>query len=216
MGPIARPTKTLTRLSLLAASSSLILSACAAGPAAHEASDSPNGANGGPGEPLWSLIRPHCGQAFEGELVSARSGDDAFANEAVIVHIKHCEDSRLLMPLHVGDDHSRTWVLERHAWGVSLKHEHRDPDGSHQNTSRYGGVAALPATGNSLDFPVDDETLAMLPNSVGGYWTLSVDGDTLYYQVTREGAEDAFRLAFDLSEAVEPPDAPWGWDYILD
>jgi len=200
------------RLLPLVASASLALTACT-GPSPAQ----PEGETGSlqePGESFWSAIRPYCGQAYEGELVSARDGDDGFREQSVIVHIKQCEDSRLLMPLHVGDDHSRTWVLERQAWGVGLKHEHRDPDGSPQAVSRYGGLARPPADDTTLTFPVDEETLAMLPNSVGGFWTLSLEEDTLYYQVQREGAEQVFRLAFDLSEAVDPPRAPWGWEAI--
>ncbi|MCP1726521.1 hypothetical protein J2T60_000486 [Natronospira proteinivora] len=200
------------RLLPLAASIGIALSACGgAPPTQSEDAIAPVQA---PGQAFWSAIQPHCGQAYEGQLVSGREGDDGFRDQTVIVHIKHCEDSRLLIPLHVGDDHSRTWVLERHAWGVSLKHEHRDPDGSPQTVSRYGGLARPPADGYTLRFPVDDETLAMLPNSVGGFWTLSTEDDTLHYQVEREGREGVFHLTFDLSESVEPPEAPWGWDAI--
>ncbi|MDQ2068385.1 hypothetical protein [Natronospira bacteriovora] len=169
-------------------------------------------ADSGPGHALWTALRPYCGRAFEGELTSARGGDGSFRDQAVVMDIRHCEGSRMLIPLHVGDDHSRTWVLERHAWGVTLKHQHRDPDGSEQQINLYGGLARPPADGTELAFPVDDETLAMLPNSRGGYWTIRVDGDVFQYQVQRRGVDEVFQLTFDLNTPIEQPDAPWGWE----
>ncbi|MEA5444344.1 hypothetical protein VCB98_00745 [Gammaproteobacteria bacterium AB-CW1] len=168
----------------------------------------------GPGSGFWQALAPHCGQAFRGELVASRPGDDGFRERDVVVELRHCEDSRMLMPLHVGDDRSRTWVLERHPWGVTLKHQHRDQDGSVQDTHYYGGLARPPADGNQLKFPVDDETLAMLPGSVGGVWTMEVEDGRLYYQVRRKGSDEVFRLAFDLSEAIDNPPEPWGWEHI--
>jgi len=191
-----------------------LLAGCAAPPQNHERTSSAPAPAAGAGQEFWQAIRPYCGQAFAGELVSARPGDDSFRNMEVKIHIKRCRDSELMIPLQVGEDRSRTWVLSRHAWGVRLKHEHRNPDGSAQDTSNYGGLAPPPASGLSLSFPVDEETLAMLPNSVGGIWTLEIENETLFYQVRRKGVDAVFRLAFDLSEAVEPPAEPWGWEEI--
>lgn len=170
----------------------------------------------GPGDSLWQALVPYCGEAFRGELVASRDGDEGFADREVTVHLRECSDHRFLAPLRVGEDASRTWVIERHADGVRLRHEHRNEDGTPQTTSGYGGIARPPADSRKLEFPVDQRTLTMLPNAVGGVWTLGIENETLVYQVRREGADEVFRLEFDLGEPVSAPDAPWGWDRIRD
>lgn len=199
----------------------ILLGGCAGeDDASSDTADTTAGGNGDtaaaatPGADFWDAIAPYCDQAFEGEATSLRPGDEGFAEDGVRVHIRRCQDSRLMMPLKVGDDRSRTWVLERHPWGVTLKHQHRHEDGSADAVSNYGGLARPPADGTTLDFPVDDETRAMLPRAGGHTWSLAIEDETLVYELRQADVESSFRLEFDLSEPVEPPAAPWGWNEI--
>lgn len=203
-----------SRTPLILSALLLLLAGCE-DPADSE-SEAPRDARPGPGEQLWQALEPYCGKAFRGELVESREGDEAFADQEVTVHLRECSDHRILAPLVVGEDASRTWVIERHPDGVHLSHEHRYEDGEPEATSGYGGIARPPADSRKLEFPVDENTLTLLPGSVGGVWTLGIENDTLVYQVRREGAEEAFRLEFDLREPVEEPSAPWGWSEIRD
>ncbi len=65
-----------------------------------------------------AAIAAHCGQAFEGRVVEdtpAPTGKDPFAGQRLVMHVRGCADPahELRIPFHVGDDHSRTWVLTR-------------------------------------------------------------------------------------------------------
>jgi hypothetical protein len=168
-----------------------------------------------PEQAFWDRLSALCDQAFAGEPVSLRPGDDSFDGKDIIMDVRHCEDSRILIPLHVGDDRSRIWIFERRADGLTLKHDHRGPDGDPQDITGYGGKTDLSGADGRREFPVDAETVAMLPNAVGGVWTVEIEaGESFAYQVHRKGAEHVFRIRFDLTEPVEAPPAPWGWSAV--
>jgi hypothetical protein len=55
------------------------------------------------------------------------------------MHVRTCSENALRIPFHVGDDHSRTWVITRTENGLRLKHDHRHEDGSEDAVTQYGG-----------------------------------------------------------------------------
>lgn len=57
-------------------------------------------------------LRAHCGSTFGGKVTSTDAQDDDFRNSPIVVEIQ-CSREAILMPLHVGDDHSRAWRLTR-------------------------------------------------------------------------------------------------------
>jgi hypothetical protein len=162
-------------------------------------------------------LRQHCGQAFEGRVVANEppQPDDAFAGKALVMHVRECGDAEIKVPFHVGDDHSRTWVLTRTDGGLRLKHDHRHRDGSHDAVTMYGGDTAEPGSATRQEFPVDAESIAVferegLTASVTNTWAMEIEpGQRFLYELSRPGGR-LFQVEFDLGTPVELPPTPWG------
>src|SRR5690606_11367320 len=76
-----------------------------------------------PADAFLAALARHCGQAFAGRIVAnqpASAAPDPFEGQALVMHVRGCEDParELRVPFHVGDDHSRTWILTRTAQGL--------------------------------------------------------------------------------------------------
>ncbi|WP_340571690.1 hypothetical protein [Stenotrophomonas sp. G106K1] len=173
-----------------------------------------------PADAFMAAIAAHCGQAYEGTVVEdtpAPTGKDPFAGQKLVMHVRGCADPghELRIPFHVGDDHSRTWVLTRTEHGVRLKHDHRHADGSPDAITLYGGDSTPPGTAERQQFPADGESVAMFRRadmlaSTHNTWAMEIEPDQRFvYELTRpEGRR--FRVQFDLSKPVALPPAPWG------
>ena len=185
------------------------------------------------GEPqaaFWDALASHCGNAYEGALVSEDARDADMAGNAMIAHWAQCSDNRIAVAFHIfdGDAHgswnrSRTWILTRNAGAITLKHDHRHADGEADAVTFYGGTTATPGTPNAQDFPVDPESIALferegLDASLTNVWRMEVDpagreDARFVYQLTRgNDPSRLFRVAFDASEPVTPPPPAWGWE----
>src|SRR3546814_18361327 len=99
--------------------------------------------------------------------------------------------SELRVPFHVGDDHSRTWVITRTADGLRLKHDHRHADGSEDVLTMYGGDTDAPGRPVPQEFPVDAVSIARFERavseaSVTNLWALEVaPGERFHYDLPR-------------------------------
>jgi hypothetical protein len=168
-----------------------------------------------PQDAFWDNLTELCGQAFAGEIAeSAPEGTDAdFAGREMVMHVRACEDDEIQIPFHVGEDRSRTWLITRTDDGLRLKHDHRHEDGSSDDLTMYGGDTEDDGTPTRQQFPADQETADMLPAAATNIWTVEVEpGQTFSYSLRREGTDRRFRVDFDLTEPVEAPPTPWGWD----
>jgi hypothetical protein len=165
-----------------------------------------------PADVFWSRLSALCGEAAPGTVIEAPPGDTTFANRALVMHVRQCEDSVIRVPFHVGDDRSRTWVLTRTAdGGVRLKHDHRHEDGSEDSVTQYGGDARMPGDSGRLEFPADSFTSALIPAAVTNVWTVEVEPGTRFvYALRREGTDRRFRIEFDLTQSLPAPPPPWG------
>lgn len=166
---------------------------------------------------FWSQLQTLCGQAFEGRLVSYDEAMDAgWLRERMVIHLRRCADARIEIPLFVGADRSRTWVLTREDGLLRLKHDHRHEDGSEDAVTWYGGHSTDPGRAWRQTFPVDDYSKALflthgLEGSITNFWYMEVvPGQHFAYGLTRSGRH--LRAEFDLNNPVEPPPAPWGHD----
>lgn len=188
----------------------LAVSACASQPAARPDA---------PADAFLAAIARHCGQAFAGRIVANQptpTTPDAFEGKALVMHVRGCDDPRreLRIPFHVGEDHSRTWVLTRTPQGLRLKHDHRHADGTPDVLTMYGGDTATPGSATRQEFPVDAESIALFQRegsaaSVTNTWAMEVEeGQRFVYELSRPGR--LFRVEFDLSQPVALPPAPWG------
>ena len=173
-----------------------------------------------PADAFLAALASHCGQAFGGRIVAdepRQPGADAFAGKALVMHVRGCDEPtrELRVPFHVGDDHSRTWVLTRTRDGLRLKHDHRHADGSADVLTMYGGDTAGAGTAVRQAFPVDAGSIALFERegsaaSVTNTWAMEVEpGQRFLYELSRPGGR-LFQVEFDLSTPVAQPPAPWG------
>lgn len=166
-----------------------------------------------PHDAFFASLKPLCGKAFEGRVVSTDAADAGFARERLVMHVRACTDDTVRIPFHVGENRSRTWVITRTATGLRLKHDHRHKDGSEDKVTQYGGDTASPGTAERQDFPVDAFSIAMferenLKASVTNVWALERTPEKFVYELRRPNR--FFRVEFDLAREVAPPPPPWG------
>lgn len=174
----------------------------------------------GPDEPnsqaaFWNNLSALCNQAFAGEMTGfTRPSDSGWLDREVVMHVRECSDNEIRIPLHVGANRSRTWIVTRSAEGIRLKHDHRHDDGSEEAVTWYGGHTTDAGRARRQTFPVDDYSKALflangLEVSVGNFWSMEVHpGDKFAYELVRQGR--LFRAEFDLTNPVDAPPAPWG------
>ena len=165
-----------------------------------------------PADMFWERLSALCGVAASGTVIEAPADDTTFANRQLVMHVRHCEDSVIRIPFHVGENRSRTWVLSRTAdGGVRLKHDHRHEDGAEDSVTQYGGDARTPIDSASVEFPADSFTVALIPAAATNVWTIEVEPRRQFvYALRREGTNRRFRIEFDLTQSLPAPSPPWG------
>lgn len=171
-----------------------------------------------PADRFMANIAQYCGQAFAGRVVANTPppDDDAFANQTLVMHVRECSDSEIRIPFHVGDDHSRTWIVTRTDAGLRLKHDHRHEDGSDDAVTMYGGDSEDDGTARRQEFPVDRFSIDMFTRgdmlvSLTNVWAMEiVPGEVFVYELGRRDSNRLFRVEFDLTAAVPTPADPWG------
>lgn len=168
-----------------------------------------------PQQAWWQHVQDLCGQAFAGALSRYDEEQDAAWVEAdMVMHVRECADGEIRIPLHVGEDHSRTWVLTRAGSGIRLKHDHRHEDGSEDVLTQYGGHTSNSGDARRQEFPADDFSKDLferegIPDSAHNTWYMEVvPGKRFSYGLKRFNRD--FRADFDLGKPVEPPPPPWG------
>ena len=159
-------------------------------------------------------FEPYCGKAFAAEVVRDNQPSEAWQQD-LVVHVRDCEDGLVRMPLHVGADRSRTWVLTRTEQGIDFQHIHLHEDGTPDAVSPYGGHTDSEGSATMQAFSVDDASKKLfeangLDVSTTNTWIISFDGQTMYYELTRPGRE--FVVAVDLSQPIAEPPAAWGYN----
>ncbi len=162
---------------------------------------------------FFDSIASHCGKAFEGRVTAGNSADSAFSGKSLIMHVRECSDSELKVPFHVGDDHSRTWVITKTETGLLLKHDHRHQDGSEDKVTMYGGDTVDKGSATEQSFPVDAFSIQNfnengLSQSVTNVWHMYIKPTEFTYRLTRDKRD--FRVDFDLTNPVALPPTPWG------
>lgn len=173
-----------------------------------------------PAEQFLMQLATYCGQAFAGRVVAnqpASAAPDPFEGKRLVMHVRGCDapQEELRVPFHVGDDHSRTWVLTRTGEGLRLKHDHRHADGSPDAVTLYGGDTAVAGSAVRQEFPVDAESQAMfrahgMEASLRNTWAMELEpGKRFVYELARPDGR-LFRVEFDLAAPVPLPPAPWG------
>lgn len=164
-----------------------------------------------PRDVLWERLTVLCGKAYAGVVVEAPAGDTTFAGKSIVMHVRACDGDSVRIPLHVGADRSRTWVIARVGDGLRLKHDHRHADGAPDSVTWYGGDATGITSPERAEFPADSFTAALIPRAATNVWTIElVPGEKFAYALRREGTDRRFRLEFDLAHPIAAPPPPWG------
>ena len=154
-----------------------------------------------------------CGKAFAGKISVDTPASEGF-NGPLIMHVRKCTDNQLQIPFHVGDDHSRTWIITKTGSGLSLKHDHRQKNGDYDKSTMYGGHTVDGGWANVQSFPADQYSKELFtrlgnPQSNSNIWQMYIYPHTFSYRMIREGRE--FRVDFDLTKPVTLPPVPWGY-----
>lgn len=159
---------------------------------------------------FWENLQKHCGKAYEGQLAEFVKNDD-FAGKTLKMHVISCTANEIKIPFHVGDDHSRTWVLTKENNLIKLKHDHRHEDGSEDKVTQYGGTNPNPGFEKFQMFPADLETHQRIPYASTNIWWITLDENKFTYNLQRAGSDKKFTVEFDLTKETTKPQAPWGW-----
>ncbi len=162
---------------------------------------------------FFASISALCGKAFEGKVTVDNQPSPAF-DARLVMHVRHCSESQLQIPFHVGDDASRTWIITKTGSGLSLKHDHRKPDGSDDPVTMYGGHTLDAGYPQVQSFPADVYSQQLfvtheIPQSMTNVWQMFIYPQRFSYRMVREGRE--FRVDFDLTQPIDVPNAPWGY-----
>ncbi|MCP1340166.1 hypothetical protein NJR55_11270 [Idiomarina sp. M1R2S28] len=162
---------------------------------------------------FFAAINKHCGNSYAGEVTVDTPKSEGFEGD-LVMHVRKCGEQRIEIPFHVGDNHSRTWILTQTGSGISLKHDHRKPDGNYDPLTMYGGHTTDKGYATAQSFPVDAYSKELfielgVPQSNTNTWQMYIHDKTFTYRLVREGRE--FRVDFDLTEPVETPATPWGY-----
>jgi hypothetical protein len=188
----------------LAPAFALLFTACVSAPAAQTPSA------------FEAALAPLCGKAFEGRIVTTDAADDDWRAQRVVMHVRSCDARFITIPLHVGEDHSRTWVLMQVGNDWELRHDHRHEDGSEDLLTQYGGFAATPADALRQEFPADQATKDLfdrenIPVSKANVWAVEIDPSSSLFAYELRRPNRFLRVEFDTSKPVAAPPTPWGW-----
>jgi hypothetical protein len=170
-------------------------------------------AKASPLDEYWAGLQTLCGKAFEGQLVTHPEGEYGFVGQRLVMHVRDCSDERIRIPFMVGEDRSRTWVLTRVGDRLELKHDHRHEDGTPEESTLYGGTSTNTGRANEQYFPADEQTRQVIEAAFSNVWVMRVyPGEKFTYGLWRLGTPRVFQVDFDLTQEVEAPAAPWGWE----
>lgn len=167
-----------------------------------------------PQDAFFDALKEHCGKAYEGRVAQDSAPSPDF-QKRLIMHVSSCSENEIKIPFHVGEDHSRTWIITKTGKGLRLKHDHRQKNGSPDESTMYGGDTSEMGSANVQSFPADEYSKKMfiahkIPQSVFNVWKIHVYPDVFSYQLKRTNSDRNFKVDFDLTKVVATPPAPWG------
>lgn len=157
-------------------------------------------------------IEKHCGKAYEGVITAGAQEGDGFTGERLVMQVLSCEENQIKIPFYVGEDQSRTWILTFENNRIELKHDHRNPDGSDEEVTMYGGTSTNVGHADLQIFPADQETCAMIDYACHNVWWMTIDETSFSYNLRRIGSDRVFTVEFDLTNPIEFDKKPWGWE----
>lgn len=149
---------------------------------------------------FFTALQSLCGATFEGATEFPDDPKHPLGGKKLVLNVQTCSDSELRIPLHAGEDKSRTWVITLTPDGLLLKHDHRHEDGTPDAVTMYGGLALPGGSATRQRFAADAETAKLIPDAATNIWTIEIDpdGKRLIYALERHNAP-RYRAAFSLT-----------------
>lgn len=161
-----------------------------------------------PNDAFFDNLASLCDGTVTGQVISDQAVDADWIGAVLIVGPVTCESDVIRMPLAVGEDRSRTWVVTRDGEALEFRHEHIEPDGSPSAVTEYGGFARDGGTATQQAFPADDLTKANFTEngiavSNANVWTFEMSEGALTYTLARPATDTNpardFRAQFDMT-----------------
>jgi|SRR5690554_990978 len=164
---------------------------------------------------FFHALRQLCGKAYAGKRIVARNDERELLNgdEKLIAHFRECSENQLLVPFHIEQpetdswDRSRTWVYTLFSDHISLSHDHRLESGEHDPNTGYGGRTLGSGSAKQQLFIFTERTGEK--GEILGWRIEILPGERYSYGTMADG-HWTWRIDFDLSREIEPPQAPWG------
>lgn len=143
-----------------------------------------------------------CGRSFRGAAEFVPPGDTTWTGAELEMGPLTCTADQIRIPLRVGTDRSRTWILTKTGTGLLFKHDHRHADGTPDAITNYGGPATAVGSQFHQSFPADAETAALIPAASTNVWEMIIDrpSSRFVYALSRDG-KPRFRAAFAMEKA---------------
>src|SRR5690625_1723409 len=146
---------------------------------------------------FWDNLKSQCGKAYDGKILAGAEKGDGFYGEKLVMHVRSYDDNTIRIPFFVGENKSRTWVLTLNDENlIELKHDHRNPDGSEEEVTQYGGLASNTGMAEIQFFPADPFTTAMLPAASTNVWWFTLTETSMTYNLRRIGSDRLFTVEF--------------------
>jgi hypothetical protein len=163
-------------------------------------------------EKFWENLKAHCGKSYEGVITAGGIEGDGFTGQKLTMQVLSCEENRIRIPFNVGENYSRTWIITKLPSGkLKLKHDHRNPDGTDDEVTMYGGTATHTGISTMQIFPADQETFDLIDYAIGNVWWFTIDENHFTYNLRRVHTDRLFTVTFDLKNPIESQPKPWGW-----
>ena len=161
---------------------------------------------------FWENLSKLCGQSFEGQITKGGKEGDGFTGEKLVMEVLSCKENEIKIPFHVGNNHSRTWVITKNKKGIiTLKHDHRHEDGSEDKVTQYGGTSPNFGGTTLQYFPADQFTQNLIDYAYSNVWWITVTDEAFSYNLQKIGSDRVFSVIFDTTKATNSPEKPWGW-----
>jgi hypothetical protein len=164
-----------------------------------------------PSKQFWNGLKSLCGKAFQGQLELPKEDED-FGGKPLVMHVRKCTENEIKIPFFVGEDKSRTWILNYGNDRISLKHDHRHKDGTEDDINFYGGITTNSGKVDIQIFSADEHTQQLIPGAATNVWWISINDSTFTYNLRRLGTDRVFKVVMDITQPIANPDAPWGWE----
>ncbi len=166
---------------------------------------------------FFEALSAECGNAYPGDVIVQPETLNMFKEaDKMVMHVKECTENRIYIPFHRQNEDtgewnsSRTWIITLHEDGLELRHDHRRPDGSEENETMYGGYSVEDGNENVQRF----QSLPGTEDAGGEFrgWRIEYFSGEHFTYGTIWGDEWNLMIEFDLSEPIDEPPAPWGYE----